>query len=93
MGDGEGSLGIAGDQHEDVSLVGTRRGELVDVVLPQRLGQLFTNPGSQRIARTLIGQYQQDYQAIEAALDHALLMCRYGAWRMLESRPSAAALG
>lgn len=30
-------------------------------------------------ARTLIGQYQQDYQALEAALDHALLMCRSGA--------------
>ena len=30
-------------------------------------------------ARSLIGQYQQDYQALEAALDHALLMCRSGA--------------
>ncbi len=29
-------------------------------------------------ARLLIGQYQEDYQAIEAALDEALLMCRYG---------------
>jgi site-specific DNA recombinase len=30
-------------------------------------------------ARSLIGQYQQDYQALEAALDHALLLCRSGA--------------
>jgi hypothetical protein len=30
-------------------------------------------------AKTLIGQYQQDYQALEAALDHALLLCRSGA--------------
>ena len=30
-------------------------------------------------AKTLIAQYQQDYQALEAALDHALLLCRSGA--------------
>jgi site-specific DNA recombinase len=30
-------------------------------------------------AKALIGQYQQDYQALEAALDHALLLCRNGA--------------
>ena len=30
-------------------------------------------------ARILIGQYEEDYQAIEAALDEALLMCRHGA--------------
>jgi site-specific DNA recombinase len=30
-------------------------------------------------ARMLIAQYQEDYQVIEAALDEALLMCRYGA--------------
>jgi site-specific DNA recombinase len=38
-------------------------------------------------ARTLIGQYQQDYQAIEAALDHALLMCRYGALAYEHAEP------
>jgi hypothetical protein len=38
-------------------------------------------------ARTLIGQYQQDYQALEAALDHALLMCRYGALAYQHAEP------
>jgi site-specific DNA recombinase len=38
-------------------------------------------------ARTLIGQYQQDYEAIEAALDHALLMCRYGALAYEHAEP------
>jgi site-specific DNA recombinase len=38
-------------------------------------------------ARSLIGQYQQDYQALEAALDHALLMCRYGALAYEHAEP------
>jgi hypothetical protein len=29
-------------------------------------------------AKALIEQYQADYDSIEAALDHALLLCRYG---------------
>jgi hypothetical protein len=35
----------------------------------------------------LIGQYQQDYEALEAALDHALLMCRYGALAYEHAEP------
>lgn len=38
-------------------------------------------------AKSLIGQYQQDYQAIEAALDHALLMCRNGALAYEHAEP------
>jgi|SRR5580658_9650656 hypothetical protein len=38
-------------------------------------------------ARSLIGQYQQDYHALEAALDHALLMCRYGALAYQHAEP------
>jgi site-specific DNA recombinase len=38
-------------------------------------------------ARTLIGQHQQDYQALEAALDHALLMCRNGALAYQHAEP------
>ena len=38
-------------------------------------------------ARILIGQYQDDYQAIEAALDHALLMCRYGSLAYEHAEP------
>jgi len=37
--------------------------------VPRELGQ----------AKMLIAQYQQDYQALEAALDQALLLCRNGA--------------
>jgi hypothetical protein len=38
-------------------------------------------------AKSLIAQYQQDYQAIEAALDHALLMCRNGAMAYEHAEP------
>jgi cell pole-organizing protein PopZ len=38
-------------------------------------------------ARSLIGQYQQDYQALEAALDHALLLCRNGALAYEHAEP------
>ena len=38
-------------------------------------------------ARMLIGQYQEDYQAIEAALDEALLMCQYGALAYEHAEP------
>ena len=38
-------------------------------------------------AKALIGQYQQDYQALEAALDHALLLCRNGALAYEQAEP------
>jgi cell pole-organizing protein PopZ len=38
-------------------------------------------------AKALIGQYQQDYQALEAALDHALLLCRSGALAYEHAEP------
>jgi DNA repair exonuclease SbcCD ATPase subunit len=38
-------------------------------------------------AKTLIGQYEQDYQALEAALDHALLLCRNGALAYEHAEP------
>jgi site-specific DNA recombinase len=38
-------------------------------------------------AKALIGQYQQDYQALEAALDHALLLCRNGALAYEHAEP------
>jgi site-specific DNA recombinase len=38
-------------------------------------------------AKILIGQYQQDYQALEAALDHALLLCRNGALAYEHAEP------
>ena len=37
--------------------------------------------------KALIGQYQQDYQALEAALDHALLLCRNGALAYEHAEP------
>ncbi len=38
-------------------------------------------------AKTLIAQYQQDYEALEAALDHALLLCRNGALAYEHAEP------
>jgi site-specific DNA recombinase len=38
-------------------------------------------------AKALIAQYQQDYQALEAALDHALLLCRNGALAYEHAEP------
>ena len=38
-------------------------------------------------AKTLIAQYQQDYEALEAALDHALLLCRSGALAYEHAEP------
>jgi site-specific DNA recombinase len=38
-------------------------------------------------AKALTSQYQQDYQALEAALDHALLLCRNGALAYEHAEP------
>jgi site-specific DNA recombinase len=38
-------------------------------------------------AKTLIAQYQQDYEMLEAALDHALLLCRSGALAYEHAEP------
>jgi site-specific DNA recombinase len=38
-------------------------------------------------AKALTSQYQQDYQAFEAALDHALLLCRNGALAYEHAEP------
>ena len=38
-------------------------------------------------AKQLIAQYQQDYQALEGALDHALLLCRNGALAYEHAEP------
>ncbi len=38
-------------------------------------------------ARALIEQYQTDYESIEAALDHALMLCRYGSLAYEHAEP------